>query len=314
MKKIVNALSFLIIVFISCQLFAADSVSVAPTIAKTAQEKKLAKEIDDNLSLLLSSIKNAKVSAAKSAKTDKCKDDAKCLAQSVTKSESSDFVIVPKIKKGSSDIKVVLAMFDASGKKKGSKTVTSGSDADSEDIASDMLNALKSLIASASPDEDDAPKKSAVAANRTASYSEVKEEIKKGFAAYDKGDLDGAVETFDRAANELNCKCQQNEIARQLLENVKKIQKGLPKATDTLDDGDYKGALRALESLRKSDTELREQGYKAMVFKKDKNNRKRYVEPNPQDAQTVEQIHRTFKSKIEDLRKWRAKQLADIDD
>ena len=244
MKKIVNALSFLIIVFISCQLFAEDSISVASTIAKTAPEKKLAKEIDDNLSLLLSSIKNAKVTAAKSAKTDRCNGDPKCVAQVVTKNESSDFVIVPKIKKGSSDVKVVLTMFDASGKKKGSKTVTSGADADSEDIASDMLNALKTLIASAAPEEDEAPKKSAAAANRTASYSEVKEEIKKGFAAYDKGDLDGAVETFDRAANELNCKCQQNEIARQLLDTVKKIQKGLPKAADSLDDGDYKAALR----------------------------------------------------------------------
>ena len=314
MKKIVNVLSFLFIVFISCQVFAENSVSVSPTIAKTAQEKKLAKEIDDNLSLLLSSIKDAKVTAAKSAKIDRCNDDQKCVAQVVTKSESSDFTIVPKLKKGSSDVRITIAMFDANGKKKGSKTVTSGADTDSEDIASDMLNALKSLIASASPEEKEEPKQSAAAANRTASYSEVKEEIKKGFAAYDKGDLDGAVEIFDRAANELNCKCQQNEIAKQLLETVKKIQKGLPKATEALDDGDYKGALRTLDSLRKSDAELREQGYKAMVFKKDKNNRKRYNEPNPQDAQAVEQIHKTFKSKIEELRKWRAKQLSDIDD
>jgi len=51
-----------------------------------------------------------------------------------------------------------------------------------------------------------------------------------------------------------------------------------------------------------------------MVFKKDKNMRKRYAEPNPQDAQAVEQIHRTFKSKIEEARNWRAKQLADIED
>ena len=80
MKKIINALSFLIIVFISCQVFAENSVSVASTISKTAQEKKLAKEIDDNLSLLLSSIKNAKVKAAKSAKTDRCNGDPKCVA------------------------------------------------------------------------------------------------------------------------------------------------------------------------------------------------------------------------------------------
>ncbi|MBR4490565.1 hypothetical protein IKP13_08035, partial [bacterium] len=92
MKRIVNALSFLIIVFISWQVFAESSVSVAHTIAKTAQEKKLAKEIDDNLSLLLSSIKNAKVTAAKSAKTDSCNEDPKCVAQVVTKNESSDFV------------------------------------------------------------------------------------------------------------------------------------------------------------------------------------------------------------------------------
>ena len=312
-RKVANVLATVIFVLLSFQLFAEDSVSVVPTLTKNASDKKLAKEIDDNLSLLLSSIKNADVKVVKSAKTERCKDDLKCIAQAVVKSESSDFVVVSKLTKTSSNVKIVISMFDANGKKKGSKTVTS-SESDSEDIASDMFNELQKLIASAAPEEDEKPKKSSSAANRTASYSEVKEEIKKGFAAYDKGDLDEAAEIFDRAANELNCKCQQNEIAKQLLDNVKKIQKGLPKATDTLDDGDYKSAMRVLETLRKTDSELREQGYKAMVFKKDKNNRKRYAEPNPQDAQTVEQIHKNFKSKIEEVRKWREKQLSDIDD
>ena len=313
-SKFFNALSFLIICLISFSLFAENSVSVAPTVGKTPVEKKLAKEIDGNLSLLLSSIKDAKVVFAKSAKTDRCNGETKCILQAVSKSDSSDFAVISKIAKRQSEIKIVIAMFDSTGKKKGSKTITSNAESDSEDIASDMLNALKSLISSSASSDTPKADKPSSATNRTASYSDVKEEIKKGFVAYDKGNLDEAAEIFDRAANELNCKCQQNEIAKQLLSTVKKIQKNLATSTDSLDSGDYRNALKAFESLRKVDSEFREQGYKAMVYKKDKNARKRYLEPNPHDAQTVELIHKTFKSKIEEARKWRTKQLADIDD
>ena len=166
-RKIVNVLSVVIFVLLSFSVFAEDSVSVAPMLTKNASDKKLAKEIDENLSLLLSSIKNAKVKMAKAAKTERCKDDMKCVAQIVVKNESSDFVVISKLTKSSSNVKIVVSMFDAGGKKKGSKTVTS-SDSDSEDIASDMFNVLQTLVASASPDDEEEPKKPAVATPTTA--------------------------------------------------------------------------------------------------------------------------------------------------
>ena len=101
MRKIVNFATILFFVLLSFSVFAEDSVSVAPTVTKNASEKKLAKEIDDNLSLLLSSIKTASVSSSKGTKIDRCKDDAKCVVQIVAKKDSPDFVVVSKLTKSS---------------------------------------------------------------------------------------------------------------------------------------------------------------------------------------------------------------------
>ncbi|MBO4440814.1 hypothetical protein J5834_01750, partial [bacterium] len=309
MRKFTKLLTFLSLTLISVAIFAQDSVALTPTVATSDSEKKIAREIDENLSLLLSTIKTAKVETYSSGLA-RCKSDLKCIVQAVVKSDEYDFVLIPKISKHK-ETKVSITLYDKSASKKGSRTITAESGTDSEDIASDMINAMKTLLSSVS--EKSEPKKAKAAPAKTFSYSEVKEEIKKGFTAYDNGNIEEAEEIFDRAANEMNCKCAQNETAKTLLADVKKIKKGLANATDSLDSGDYKAALRTLESVRTADNEFRELGYKNMVYKKDKNMRKRYLEPNPSDAQTVEQIHKSFKAKIDEVRKWKTKQLADID-
>ncbi len=325
MRRIISVFGLLFILLISFTVSAQNKVVVVSTIGKSGAEKKLAREIDDNLSLLFSTIKDADVvgekdalSSAQSAKITRCNGNLKCIVQVASDAEGVDYIVTTRVQARKGDgVKIAVSLYDSGMKRLGNKPVTAGDDADGEDLASDIIGVVKSLISdnvsSGSSSRSRSSSSSSSSSKKLSSYTEVKNEIVKGFNAYDKGDMDEAADIFNRAANEMKCNCSQNDTAKSLSDDIDKIRKGLPKANDAMNANDYRTALRTLEDVRKADENIREQGYKYMVFKKDRNIRLKYLQPNPKDAEAVEQIHRGFKSKIEEARKWRAKQLLDID-
>ncbi|HSW61558.1 MAG TPA: hypothetical protein VLJ60_12220, partial [bacterium] len=323
----ISVFGLLFILLISFTVSAQSKVVVVSTIGKSGAEKKLAREIDDNLSLLFSTIREADVvgekdalSPAQSSKITRCNGELKCVVQVASDAEGVDYIITTRVQARKGDgVKIAVSLYDSGMKRLGNKPVTAGDDADGEDLASDIIGVVKSLISeNVSKDSSSSARSSSSSSSssdrkKLSSYTEVKNEIVKGFNAYDKGDIDEAADIFNRSANEMKCNCSQNDIAKTLFDDIDKIRKGLPKASDAMNANDYRTALRALEDVKKADENIREQGYKYMVFKKDRNVRLKYLQPNPKDAETVDQIHKGFKSKIEEARKWKAKQLLDID-
>ncbi len=67
MRRIISVFGLLFILLISFTVSAQNKVVVVSTIGKSGAEKKLAREIDDNLSLLFSTIKDADVVGEKDA-------------------------------------------------------------------------------------------------------------------------------------------------------------------------------------------------------------------------------------------------------
>ncbi|MGI6393739.1 MAG: hypothetical protein ACOX2F_03235 [bacterium] len=319
MSRIVNVFGFLFVLLISFTVIAQSKVAIISTVGKSGAEKKLAREIDDNLSLLFSTIRDAEVvgekdvlARAQSARIERCNADLRCVVDVASGARGVDYIVVPRILIQRGETKVNVSLFDMSKKRLGSKPITAGGNADGEDLASDIIGVVKSLI-SENISRSSRQSPAAATSKKRWQYTEVKNEITKGFNAYDKGDIDTAADIFDRAANEMICNCSQNDVAKALLNDIDRIRKGLPKADDAMSANDYRTALRVLEEIKKSDENIREQGSKNLVFQRGTVIKIRYLQPNQRDAVEVEKIHRGFKSKIDEARKWRARQLAEID-
>ena len=319
MKRSCLITASLVLLMTSSLLLAQEQMIVMPIAAKKANEKKTADDVFENFTMLFSSIKGVKaVSYEKELSPKdaaKCKDDLKCMLR-VAKEAEAAYYLLSKI---SSD-EIMLYLMSGAGKKLGTENVEYDKDADEEDIAAKMLASTKKLVDkhvgggdSGSSSSSSSARSSRGSSSKTYTYSEVKEEIKRGMDFYRKGDLSGAEEAFLRASSEMNCKCSQNEDAKKHYENIVNIKKGLSAADDSVSSQDYGKAERILKTILDLDAQIREAGYKLMSFKKDNVERVVYRKPSGDDVAAVDSIHNQFKRKIEDVRKWRLEQQAAVD-
>ena len=259
MRRIISIFGFLFILLVSSTVSAQNKVVVLSTIGQSAAEKKLAGEIDSNLSLLFSTIREADVVAEKDvltsaqrARITRCGTDLKCVVQVASGADGIDYIVTSRIQARKGDgVKIAVSIFDKNMSRLGSRPITAGDDADGEDLASDIIGILKRLVADnisgSKSSSESSSSRSSSSSRKLSSYTEVKNEIVKGFNAYDKGDIEAAAEIFERAGNEMTCNCSQNDVAKSLFSDVDKIRKGLPKANDSMSANDYRTALRALD-------------------------------------------------------------------
>ena len=322
MKRINSVIAFLIVFLSVLTVFSESKVVVVSTYARKANEQKLAKSVSRNLSLLFSSLKGAKVvgeadalSSKERKYIDRCKGNSKCIIKVARRASGVDYIIISKLasdrKKGT---KIVAYLYDTKGKRLAKQGITGDYDTDSEDLAADMLSAVRTMISSnvGSSSSSSSSSRSS-SAKRLSSYTDVKNEIKKGFNSYNSGNIKEAEDVFNRAANEMDCNCNQNAKAKDILRDVSKVSKGMSKVESSLSANDYRTALRVLTELRSADNAVREAGYKSFVYKKIPNVRHKYLMPNAKDARIVDDIHRTFQSKIDAARKWKTRESRKID-
>ncbi|HNT27745.1 MAG TPA: hypothetical protein PKH10_06165, partial [bacterium] len=316
MKRSCFLTASLVLLMASSLLLAQEQMIVMPIAAKKTNERKMADDVFENFTMLFSSIKGVQAVSYEKELSPKdaarCKDDLKCMLK-VAKEADAAYYLLSKISSDS----IMVYLMSGAGKKLGTEDVEYSKDADEEDIAAKMLAATKKLVdkytGSGSSSSSSSARSSRGSTSKTYTYSEVKEEIKRGMDFYRKGDLSGAEESFYRAANDMNCKCSQNDDAKKHYENIVNIKKGLSAADDSVSSQDYGKAERILKTILDLDTQVREAGYKLMSFKKDNVERVIYRKPNSDDVAAVDSIHNQFKRKIEDVRKWRLEQQASVD-
>ncbi|HDT11673.1 MAG TPA: hypothetical protein ENN58_02920, partial [bacterium] len=321
MKRISSFLVVFSIILFCFSVFAESRVAVMPTMGRSNPEKRLAEDISKNVELLFSTIRGAVIvgerdvlSGAELRRLSTCNDTRCVLA--LTARKNVDYVIIPAIRLARGQgARLAVTLYDSSGKQIDRKMITAPDGSDAEDIAADMIGSIRTMVGSLPSGGGDTRTASspAPARSRLSSYTDVKNEIAKGFQAYEKGDYAGAADIFNRAGNEMNCNCSQNDVGKALFNDVDRITKGLQRADEQMSAGDFRNALRTLEVVRKLDENVREQGFRNMVFKKERVVRHKYMMPNPEDSRTVENINKQFQTRIDDARKWRTKSFSEID-
>jgi len=180
--------SALVTLLASSLLLAQERMIVMPIAAKKSDEKA-ATAVFENFSLLLSSIKGVKATSYEKElspkEAAKCKDDLTCMLK-VAKEAEANYYLLSKLTKEA----ITVYLTAGSGKKLGSDSIEYDSEADEEDLAAKMLATVNKLVAkyvkggSSDEESSSSSRRSTASSSKTYSYSEVKEEIKKGMTLY----------------------------------------------------------------------------------------------------------------------------------
>jgi len=320
--------SVFIVSFIFFFSLVAETLVVLPP-ASSKSNRRFAKLISKNIRLFLKSIKGMNAVYYVNSfddddvdAIDSCRFEYSCYRTAAKSLNSSDYVLVYKLVVDEEIPMIAFTIYKAGVKLLKTKTIEGFDDSDDEDLAADLLSKINRAVKRIKnrKKEEELEKESSDAdivrdrsnlpqqidhsksrALTTGDSNNRRENLSKGFSVYKQGDLEGASDLL------------YNSAAADVVKDIDELRKSLRDADEQILDKDFDRAISTLELAAAKDSTIRKKGYNKLKYKKSNINRYVLLSYGERERKKVLRIHKKFRTKFDDILRWKQDRFKEID-